>query len=52
LPGLGSTLNQALRSNDYMVIYGIVLFISVAVAGLMAVVEMLYPVLDPRVRHG
>jgi peptide/nickel transport system permease protein len=52
LPGLGSTLNQALRSNDYMVIYGIALFTIVVVAGLMAVVEMLYPVLDPRVRHG
>ena len=52
LPGLGTTLNQALRSNDFMVIYGIVLFIIVAVAGLMAVLEMLYPLLDPRVRHG
>jgi peptide/nickel transport system permease protein len=52
LPGLGTTLNQALRSNDFMVIYGIVLFIIIAVAGLMAVVEMLYPLLDPRVRHG
>jgi peptide/nickel transport system permease protein len=52
LPGLGTTLNQALRSNDFLVIYGIVLFIIIAVASLMAVVEMLYPLLDPRVRHG
>ena len=52
LPGLGTTLNQALRANDYMVIYGIVLFIIIAVASLMAVVEVLYPLLAPRVRQG
>jgi peptide/nickel transport system permease protein len=51
LPGLGTTLNQALRSNDFMVIYGIVLFVIMAVAGLLTGVEMLYPLLDPRVRH-
>jgi peptide/nickel transport system permease protein len=51
LPGLGTTLNQALRSNDFMVIYGIVLFIIIAVAMLMAVLEGVYPLLDPRVRR-
>jgi len=50
LPGLGTTLNQALRANDYLVIYGIVLFIILAVAALMAVLEVVYPLLDPRVR--
>ncbi len=51
LPGLGTTLNQALRSNDFLVIYGIVLFIILAVAALMAVLEVVYPLLDPRVRR-
>jgi peptide/nickel transport system permease protein len=50
LPGIGSTLNDAIKSNDYTVIYGIVLFITIAVASLMVLVELLYPLLDPRIR--
>jgi len=51
LPGLGRVLTQAIQSNDFMVIYGVVLFITIAVATLMAVVELLYPLLDPRIRQ-
>jgi len=51
LPGVGTVLFTAIRSNDFLVIYGIVLFITIAVALLMVIVELLYPVLDPRVRR-
>lgn len=51
LPGVGSVLNDAIRANDYLVIYGIVLFITIAVATLMMIVELLYPLLDPRIRQ-
>jgi len=51
LPGVGSVLNDAIRSNDFMVIYGIVLFIIIAVAVLMVAVELLYPLIDPRIRN-
>jgi peptide/nickel transport system permease protein len=51
LPGLGSILQDAIKSNDFPVIYGIVLFITIAVASLMVFVELLYPLLDPRIRH-
>lgn len=51
LPGLGQVLNAAIISNDFLVIYGVVLFITIAVATLIVIVELLYPVLDPRVRH-
>lgn len=51
LPGIGSALNLAIRANDFPTIYGIVLFITIAVAVLMTVVEFLYPLLDPRVRN-
>ncbi len=51
LPGLGRVLSQAIQSNDFMVIYGVVLFITIAVASLMVLVELLYPLLDPRIRH-
>jgi peptide/nickel transport system permease protein len=51
LPGVGSVLNDAIRQNDFPVIYGVVLFITIAVATFMVVVEFLYPLLDPRIRH-
>ena len=51
LPGLGTVLNNAIRSNDFPTIYGIVLFITIAIAVLMAVLEFVYPLLDPRVRN-
>lgn len=50
LPGIGTLLNEAIRSNDFTVIYGIVLFITIAVASLIVFVELLYPLLDPRIR--
>ncbi len=33
LPGLGTVLNNAIRSNDFPTIYGIVLFITIANRG-------------------
>jgi peptide/nickel transport system permease protein len=51
LPGIGQVLNSAIRSNDFPVIYGIVLFITVAVATMMVLMEFVYPLLDPRIRN-
>ena len=51
LPGIGSMLYYAISVNDYLAIYGVVLFITIAIAFLMVVVEMFYPLLDPRVRQ-
>lgn len=51
LPGIGSLLSQAIRANDFPVIYGIVLLITIAVATLMVGLEFLYPLLDPRIRE-
>jgi peptide/nickel transport system permease protein len=51
LPGLGTVLNQAIRANDFLVIYGVVLFVTIAVASLMVTVELFYPLLDPRIRQ-
>lgn len=50
LPGIGTILFEAIKANDFLVIYGIVLFITIAVASLMVLVELLYPLLDPRIR--
>jgi peptide/nickel transport system permease protein len=51
LPGLGRVLDTAIRSNDFLVIYGIVLFVTIAVATLMVIMEFIYPLLDPRIRN-
>lgn len=50
LPGIGQVLATAITNNDFLVIYGIVLFITVVIATLMVLVELLYPVMDPRIR--
>jgi peptide/nickel transport system permease protein len=50
LPGVGQVLGNAIRANDFIVIYGITLFITIAVATLMVIIELLYPLLDPRVK--
>lgn len=50
LPGIGTVLQNAIRSNDFPVIYGIVLFITITVATLMVALEFVYPLLDPRIR--
>jgi len=51
LPGIGTVLYNAIRANDFLVIYGVVLFITIAIATLMVMVELLYPLLDPRIRE-
>jgi peptide/nickel transport system permease protein len=51
LPGIGSLINVAIRSNDFPTIYGIVIFITIAVAVLMAILEFVYPLIDPRVKN-
>lgn len=51
LPGLGRVLQEAIRSNDFLVIYGVTLFITIAVATLMVGVELFYPLLDPRIKQ-
>jgi peptide/nickel transport system permease protein len=49
-PGLGMLLFQAIESSDYFVIYGVVLIIIVMVAVAMLLVDILSPLLDPRIK--
>ncbi len=51
LPGVGTVLINAIRANDFPVIYGIVLFITIAIATIMTLMEFLYPILDPRIKN-
>ena len=49
-PGLGTLLFTAIRQNDYPMVSGITLFITVAVLLANFVVEMTYGLIDPRIR--
>jgi len=49
-PGLGLVLYNALRTGDYFVIQGVVLFIIISVALAMLLLDLIYPLLDPRIR--
>jgi peptide/nickel transport system permease protein len=51
-PGVSSLLFDAVNARDYTLVQGIVLVISVLFVALNLLVDILYAVLDPRVRHG
>lgn len=48
-PGLGFRLYQAIQSKDYFVIQGIVLLLSVSIAIAMFILDLIYPLIDPRI---
>jgi peptide/nickel transport system permease protein len=49
-PGIGSKLLNAVTNNDYALMQGIFLFITLAVLGANLVVDLLYGIVDPRTR--
>lgn len=51
LPGIGRLLVQAVTRRDYPLIQGIVLIVAVAYVLINLVVDLLYALLDPRVRY-
>jgi peptide/nickel transport system permease protein len=50
-PGIGSVLFAAIVGFDYFVIYGVVFFIVVTIALATLVLDLVYPLLDPRIRY-
>ena len=50
-PGLGSRLNNAIGTFDYYVISGIVFFMILGIALAAFLVDMIYPLLDPRISY-
>ncbi|HEY0260853.1 MAG TPA: ABC transporter permease [Lacisediminihabitans sp.] len=51
-PGIGSKLLAAVQNNDYALMQGIFLFITLAVLGANLIVDLFYGVIDPRTRAG
>jgi peptide/nickel transport system permease protein len=50
-PGLGSLLANAIRQLDYFLIYGIVFILIVAIGIAMFIIDLIYPLLDPRIAY-
>ena len=52
LPGLGTTLGTAIFQKDFLVVQGVAVVIAVGYTVINSLVDLLYAVLDPRIRHG
>jgi peptide/nickel transport system permease protein len=52
LPGFGSLLITSISYRDFPLIQGIVMYITIVVVVINFVIDMLYAILDPRIRFG
>lgn len=52
LPGLGRLLVDGIYARDYAVVQGVLLFVATIHVAVNLAVDLLYPVVDPRVRFG
>jgi peptide/nickel transport system permease protein len=52
LPGIGRLLLGAIYTRDLVILQGVVLFVAFGYVLMNFIVDMLYAVLDPRIRHG
>jgi peptide/nickel transport system permease protein len=52
LPGVGRLLLDAIFQRDYPVVQGVILLLAATFMALNLLVDLLYAVLDPRLRHG
>lgn len=50
-PGVGNLLFKAIAGNDYFVIQGIALFITLSIGVVLLALDLLYPLIDPRIRY-
>jgi peptide/nickel transport system permease protein len=52
VPGLGFQLFNSINQRDYVMIQGITVFIAVCYVLINTAVDLLYAVVDPRIRKG
>jgi peptide/nickel transport system permease protein len=50
-PGMGTLLYRAVTGFDYFTIYGVVFMIIVGICLTTLVLDLVYPLLDPRIRY-
>jgi peptide/nickel transport system permease protein len=51
-PGIGTLLFQAIQGSDYFLIYGVVFIIIVSIGLATVIIDLIYPLLDPRITTG
>ncbi|MEW8046169.1 MAG: ABC transporter permease subunit, partial [Candidatus Thiodiazotropha sp.] len=51
-PGIGSLMIESIQKRDYPVVQGCVLFISLAYVLVNTLTDILYGLIDPRIRSG
>ena len=52
LPGIGRLLVGAIYTRDLIILQGVVLLVAAGFVVMNFIVDLLYAVLDPRIRHG
>ncbi len=50
-PGIGNLLFTAITSNDYFLIQGVLMYVIFALGLTLFIVDMVYPLIDPRIRY-
>ena len=50
-PGLGRLLQNAISSRDYSVMQGLIIVLALIYAGTNLIIDLLYPLIDPRIRY-
>ncbi len=50
-PGIGVLMYRAISQRDYNLLMGVYLLLSISVAVMMIVVDLVYAWLDPRIRY-
>lgn len=50
-PGIGNLLYTAITTNDYFLIQGVLMYVIFAIGLMLFIVDMIYPLIDPRIRY-
>ncbi len=50
-PGLGRLLQQAIETRDYSVLQGLIIVLALIYAGTNLIIDLMYPLIDPRIRY-
>jgi peptide/nickel transport system permease protein len=50
-PGLGSVVFSAIQTLDYFLIYGVTMIIVLAISLATLILDIIYPLLDPRIKY-
>ncbi|MBZ0298483.1 MAG: ABC transporter permease [Anaerolineae bacterium] len=51
-PGIGTLLFQGIQGSDFFLIYGIVFIIILSIGVATTLIDLIYPLLDPRIKTG